>query len=383
MRRTTLFIIGLLTSFITTFAANDASLGEKSFNSDLFPFERNILIYMPSDYDRNTGTEYDVVYVFDSQWRSRFDLVHSLLHYNVQSPTEDTMDFIVVGIQSPIAPIDEYQYFRNNDMLPVPEHQQMQSPYYGSSDKFKRFIKDEVMAYIDSTYRTSGHTLAIGHSLGASFILDALATDDLFDDYIALSPNFEWDQRRFAKGFMNYDFNNGKPHYIFLSMADESEETGWGKEWRDAWDMVKNFADTTTFPSNIRIRTNETPDYSHNSSYLPALLDCLTEYALYRHDWTPVDTTLHPVHIVLDAPAITGDVYITGNQAALADWNPQGIRMEKTGDTTYSIELNLRLPAEFKFTQGTWESQITPTNAVVGNLRISRPDNAAKHFTTR
>lgn len=383
MKRTVPTLLCLLLTYIGVFAGDISRLATKSFHTDLFPFEREILIYTPQDYDTNTGTDYDVIYVFDAQWRSRFDLVHSLLHYNVQSPTEDTMDFIVVGIQSPIAPIDEYQYFRNNDMLPVPEHQEMETPYYGSSDKFKKFIKDEVMTYIDSTYRTSGHTLAIGHSLGASFILDALATDNLFDDYIALSPNFTWDNQRFAKGLMDYDFNNGTPRYIFLSMANESEETGWGKEWRDSWDMVKNFADTTTFPPYIKIRTNETPHYSHNESYFPALLDCLTEYALYRHNWTSSDTTMHPVHIELEAPAITGEVYLTGNRDELANWNPQGIKMEKTGDSTYSIDLNLRLPAEFKFTQGTWETQITPTNAVVGNLRISQPSRTAKHFTAR
>jgi hypothetical protein len=32
-------------------------------------------------------------------------------------------------------------------------------------------------------YRTSGRTLGIGHSLSASFVLDSMITDDLFDDY--------------------------------------------------------------------------------------------------------------------------------------------------------------------------------------------------------
>lgn len=375
-----LAFLSCATACVAACAGNLADVETKTFNSELFPFEREVLIYTPDKYDRNTATEYDVIYVFDSQYRSRFDLVHSLLHNSVQSPSEDVLDFIVVGVMSPAEPIDEYQYFRNNDMLPVPEYQQMETPYYGSSDKFKKFIKDEVMAYIDENYRTSGHTLAIGHSLGASFILDALATDNLFDDYIALSPNFEWDRQRFAKGFMNYDFNNGVPRYIFLSMANESEKTGWGSEWRSSWDMVKNYADTAAFPEYVRVRTNETPEYSHNKSYLPALLDCLGEYAMYRHTSYITDDTVHKVHLELTAPNISGDIYVTGNQPALADWNPQGVKLTQENDSTYSIDVELKLPAEFKFTQGSWDTQIIPDNAVPGNLRISRPDKLTKHY---
>lgn len=49
-------------------------------------------------------------------------------------------------------------------------------------------------------------------------------------------------------------------------------------------------------------------------------------------------------------------------------------------DSTYSIDLNLQLPAEFKFTQGSWENQIEVENAIPGNLRITNPLKADKHY---
>ncbi len=48
-------------------------------------------------------------------------------------------------------------------------------------------------------------------------------------------------------------------------------------------------------------------------------------------------------------------MYITGNQQNLADWNPKGVKMMVLNDTTRVIDLDLQLPAEFKFTKGSWE----------------------------
>lgn len=52
----------------------------KEFDSPLFPFKRPVLIYTPEGYDEVIETDYDVIYVFDSQSRSNFDMVQSLLH---------------------------------------------------------------------------------------------------------------------------------------------------------------------------------------------------------------------------------------------------------------------------------------------------------------
>jgi len=73
-------------------------------------------------------------------------------------------------------------------------------------------------------------------------------------------------------------------------------------------------------------------------------------------------------------------VFITGNQDAVANWNPQGIKMNKIDDKTFAIDLNLQLPAEFKFTQGSWETLITPGNAYPLNLIINSPEKANKHY---
>ena len=56
-------------------------------------------------------------------------------------------------------------------------------------------------------------------------------------------------------------------------------------------------------------------------------------------------------------PTKTDEVYITGNQEALGNWNPKKIKMEKISDYERSITVELTYPAEFKFTQGDWNSE--------------------------
>lgn len=373
-------IILLITAMFSCvcFAQQVARVETKTFQSKYFSFDREVLIYTPENYEEATQSEYDVIYVFDAQSRSIFDLVHALLHYSVQE--QNDQNFIVVGVVSPFLP--EIEYHRNNDFLPIPENITMTTPYYGKSNEFKKFIKEELIPYVNANYNTSGRTLGIGHSLGASFILDALVTDELFEDYIAISPNFAWDNERFARAFMEYDFNRNKPRYIFLSMANESESTGWPTEWRPTWDKVKRFVETTNFPQYIQIKTVEYPAFDHNKTMLPTFTDALTEYVKYRQSPCVSDSTLYPVHILLSGSSLHGDVYITGNQPAIANWNPQGVKMKQLNDSTYSVDLQLHLPVDFKFTQGSWDNQIWIENGNAGNQRISLPSKATKHYKT-
>lgn len=114
------------------------------------------------------------------------------------------------------------------------------------------------------------------------------------------------------------------------------------------------------------------------------LIDALKSYAVYRlaDDCQPTDNISCKAHVELSGASLNGDVYITGNQEALANWNPKGIKMTQINDSTYSIDIYLKLPAEFKFTQGDWDNQIWVKNAVPGNLRITSAAKATKYYET-
>ena len=375
MKRLVQAIMMLILVVCSVVAQETMRVETKTFHNPDFPFDREIFICTPQYYDEMPESEVDVVYVFDSQWRSHFGLTYGILG-ECQNPNEDTLPFIVVGIPSP----DSNDYCRKNDFLPVPTNVKYETNYYGNYENFKKFLREDVMPYINSNYRTSGHTVAIGHSLGASFILNALSSEELFDDYIALSPNFMEDNNKFANNFLNYDFANSKPRFLFLTMANESDETGWGPEWRPAWNLVKNTMESAELPEKIKIFFKEYPEHTHMSCYAQCLMDILPIYAMYRHSTNFRGSEKCPVHIELECPWAEGDVFITGNQDVIANWDPNGIKMNKIGDNKYAIDLNVQLPVEFKFTQGSWDYQIIPGNAYPGNLRIFSPEKNEKHY---
>ena len=56
-------------------------------------------------------------------------------------------------------------------------------------------------------------------------------------------------------------------------------------------------------------------------------------------------------------PNKNDEVYITGNQPELANWNPKEIILESTSEFERQILLKIHTPAQFKFTRGTWDTE--------------------------
>ena len=373
-----LFTLVLVFVAVSASAQMIARVSDLKMKSKFFDHERQIMIYTPVGYDEFDAVEYDVMYVFDSQERSKFDMVHCAIDFNQSNDPDLMKEFIIVGVCSPNYP--EINYFRNTDYLPMPKVEIGKGHFaneggYGRSGDLKRFLKQELMPYIDSHYRTTGRNIGIGHSLSASFVLDCMVTDELFDDYIAISPNYSYDGFRVANDIEQYPFKNlKKPRFIYTSMA--SEKTVFGEKWEQGWKRASTFfSDKSHFNPTTIVSVHNYPEYGHNPSYLPSLAQAMKEYLGYAISMLPQCTSseTYPIHIELQGKHANGDVYITGNQDALANWNPKGIKMKHVNDTTVAVDLQLHLPAYFKFTKGDWDHQAFMENAPEGNLIIANP----------
>lgn len=363
-----------------TVAQETARVEQVALHSKYYDFERPVFIFTPVGYDEFTETDYDVMYVFDAQDRSKFDLAHSLLDFTGSEDPDERRNFIVVGVCSPYIP--EKNHYRNLDYLPMPIHD-TEGRYKGNSRDMKLFVKEELMPYIDSHYRTSGRTVGIGHSLSASFVLDSMVSDELFDDYIAISPNLGYDEYRLADDLINYPFKSmTAPRFLYLSMGNEITGSSWPEFWKTGWERVSSFMTNSVVPDNYVVSVKSFPGYSHNYGYLFSLKEALTEYMKFSTSVIVgrVDSATHPVHIELKGDNLGDEIYIVGNQEALGNWNPRKVKMNKIDDNTCAIDLELHLPAYFKFTRGSWDSQAILKNADPGNLMISHPDKASKSY---
>ncbi len=68
------------------------------------------------------------------------------------------------------------------------------------------------------------------------------------------------------------------------------------------------------------------------------------------------------------------------NKKSLANWEVKGVKMTLTSDSIASIDLRLHLPAQFKFTRGSWEREAIISNADTGNQIIHDAEHATRIY---
>jgi len=136
------------------------------FDSKILDEKRTIQIYLPESYQNNLYS-YPVFYVLDGE--DNFTNAVSVVK-NQSSYYQHIPEMIVVAISSA----------NRNKIFSIAD---------GGADKTLNFIKDELMPYIDSAYRTEKFRILFGHSLAGPFCFYALTRyNDLFNAFIVLSP---------------------------------------------------------------------------------------------------------------------------------------------------------------------------------------------------
>jgi len=351
-------IATILITFWTciTFGQNIASVENVKIQSKSLNQEREILIYTPVDYDLRVNEYFNVIYVFDSQSREFFDYTSSIISFL----TDNSKSFIVVGITSPYN--EKLDYSRNNDLLPILETKKSidwYGKYSGNADNFFDFVSTEIIPYIDTHYRTLNNKIAIGHSLSASFILDSfIKNPNLFNDYLAISPNLAYDNEKLANKIVNFDYSKiNKPIYLYLSNANEGI-TYW-QEWKPARDKVYSFFNQVLKNDNLNVQINEFPENNHWNTFPPSLNKALDFYFNKIYDLQEKELSEEAYNVTIKVKVLNKEdtIYITGNQNNLGNWNPEKVKMERSSDLEREIKLKLKSPAQFKFTRGNWESE--------------------------
>lgn len=182
------------------------------FNSESVDDSFHIYISLPDGYDESVK-RYPVLYVLDSD--VAFGMAASIARY--LQIGDNIPELIVVGIG--YGALDKSAgEKRRRDYRPAKS---------GGSEKFLIFIKDELIPFIDSNYRTIPEDRTItGYSIGGLFALYALFTQpDIFNRYIVGSPSLSWDN------YSIFDFEESsvdklkeKSMNVFISVGSEESE---------------------------------------------------------------------------------------------------------------------------------------------------------------
>lgn len=345
-----------------------ANVQETTIKSKILNQKRPILIYTPQDYNDNTLNSYDVIYVFDSQNREEFDLVHSAIGF-----LNFSKKFIIVGICSPY--YQETDYSRPNDYLPKPVnvsfYQLTKNP---NSDNFSKYLTDEVFPFINSKYRTTNNNYAIGHSLSASFVLDKfINSTDVFRGYIAISPNFAYDDYRLANEFSKFDINSLKENkFLYTSQSDEYKTMP--EQWNIGYEKYKDNISQKQDSGKLTLINKEFPEENHWGVYLPSLTFGLKNLNTFiQNNPEKPNGEFHTITIKVKTLNKDDEVYIVGNQESLGNWNPSKIKMNYISDFQRTITLKVQFPLEFKITRGDWNSEGATNENDGDNILISKP----------
>jgi predicted alpha/beta superfamily hydrolase len=328
MRTILLILIILSSNFIE--AQDIARIETIKINSTNLNQERELYIYTPSYYDEYSLKHYDVMFVFDAQRTEYFNLAHSISYFLDKDDLVN--EFIVVGIPANLN-LDDYG--RNDDLLPKPIYDE-QNFYYGQANQkaFMSYVSDEVIPYIDKNYRTIKNRLAVGHSLSASFIISTLIEDtELFDSFIAVSPNFAYDKNRLANDFINFNFNEIKNQkFLYLTNADEGNY--WGS-WKAARESVYNFLNKEKI-ENFDFKISSITEKGHMTSFLPALTQGLSHYYQYQS----LKAIEREVTIKVKVANKEDKVFIIGNHKNLGNWDEKN-KLEMNINSEFEREITL------------------------------------------
>lgn len=142
----------------------------------------DIYVHIPGSYDKDKGAKYPVIYILDGQWD--FKLMDSILGGLVYDKFVPEM--ILVGITYSGENAD-YNSLRAMDLTPAATADVKGS---GDAPKFLKFIKSELIPFVETNYRVdSSRRVLQGSSYAGLFTLYALFSDPgLFSHYMSASP---------------------------------------------------------------------------------------------------------------------------------------------------------------------------------------------------
>jgi len=166
---------------------------QRNFQSQ-FVKARDLIIYLPPDYDTHPTQRYPVLYMHDGQ--GLMDRLTTFANNPEWGVDEAAERLITQGKLQPLIIVGVY----NTDQR-IPEYTPVADPKYGGgkADDYGKFLKQELKPFIDKTYRTrpeAQYTGVAGSSLGGLVSkYFALTLNDTFSRIGVISPSVWWDNK--------------------------------------------------------------------------------------------------------------------------------------------------------------------------------------------
>lgn len=222
-----------------------------------------LYVSLPQGY-ADSARRFAVVYLLDADYS--FALAHNIVEH--LSDRHDLDQLLLVGIA--YAGPRRYRLNRTRDYTPTHVPTGGYGPAYqrvsGGAPGFRRFLKQELIPFVEREYRVRHDRTLVGHSYGGLFASWVAFTDPgLFQRYVVVSPSLWYDdhlmfdvERRYAAA------HAGLPARIFFTVG--------AREVNAQRDMV---ADLRRFVRQVeqrhyeglRVRWRVLPEDTHDSIF--------------------------------------------------------------------------------------------------------------------
>lgn len=282
-------------------------------NSEILQESRNIFIYTPAGYEESK-MKYPTLYVTDGTE----NYLISTAIVNFLSRIQRIPPMIIVGIPN----VD-----RNRDLSPLFIEGTSDQ---GEGDNFLNFLKDELIPYLDNTYRTNNYRILFGHSLGGIFANYTLITKpELFNAYITASPYLMYNDGFILKEAESKIDNLLKSrNQLYIALGDEP---AYHESLNKYTALLKDKAKTLKWDYQIFNKED------HNSIPVITLLEGL-KY-VYSDFQLNMETAMQGINAILNHNALLESKYDYKTDIPENTLNIIGYRLMQNGHNDKAIEV--------------------------------------------
>ncbi|ESU19015.1 hypothetical protein FCR2A7T_24290 [Flavobacterium cauense R2A-7] len=196
---------------------------KKTIHSTILNEDREIWIYAPNSNATN-NSKLPVMYILDGP--SFFNSFSSIAEYLNKAGKMPEM--IIVGIANTN---------RLRDLTPSHsvfwsdgEQDSAALGASGGGENFIKFISDELIPYIDSSYKPAPYKMLVGHSLGGLTVINILLNHkELFDSYVAIDPSIWWDKhlvmKQTSEKLKSYNYSGKRLYFASANTMAKDMDT--------------------------------------------------------------------------------------------------------------------------------------------------------------
>jgi predicted alpha/beta superfamily hydrolase len=234
-----IFLFILCSNFTLAQNYSDITIGKRTtIKSLILNSDREIQVYLPSSYDLYKNATYPVLYLLDG--RKFFHSFSGAVAQLSSDATPQIPEMIIIAITSQDRVRDSSP---TNSLIGYSEKEEKGLEVSGGADNFLKFIKKELIPFVDKNYRTNSYRTFVGYSFTGLPVLHSLFNSpETFNSYLAIDFSAWWDDQVTLKNATKFLENyEGPLRDVYLNTVDRVVNNVYPERYNTVWGFIQEF----------------------------------------------------------------------------------------------------------------------------------------------